>query len=319
MSETTVATGHPSEFEIRRYIERTIDADGLLRVDDHLAVCDICREFAASLCAVERRMSSVVIADRSASAPVADVRWSGSAWTDLAAAAAVLVAVGGGWWMGLSNFKQPAPAIAQAEPAKNGPALSPLTDDERRVVDGALASGELPRAAVLASLNPPASVLMGAAGKTSALAPMKPLGTVVDQAQPVFQWTTNDAGAEYRVSIFDAMFNKVAESPWLPLATLWTPDQPLTRGATYTWQITSRVNGLETTAPQPPAREARFQVTSANEHHRLENLRNRVSGAPLAVLLSDAGLLDEAAEVLANADASPDTVRLEASLAKLRQ
>src|SRR5438046_1712822 len=129
----SIVTAHPTEFELRRYLERTLDADALLRVDDHIAVCDICRDFTASVAGVERRV------------------------------------------------------------------------------------------AVLGDLNRPAGALMGSTKAATTLTPVKPLGVVVDQDQPVFQWTAGDAGAEYRVAIVDAMFNKVAESPWLPLATLWTP------------------------------------------------------------------------------------------------
>src|SRR3954470_24526166 len=114
----SIVTAHPTEFELRRYLERTLDADALLRVDDHIAVCDICRDFTASVAGVERRVASLVVAEPSAliqaAAPVCDVRWGRTGWADLAAAAAVLAAVAGGWWIGLANYRQPAPAMAQA-------------------------------------------------------------------------------------------------------------------------------------------------------------------------------------------------------------
>jgi hypothetical protein len=246
----------------------------------------------------------------------------------LSAAAALLIAGAAVWKISQSSPKGPAPQSLASPNTAAGPkepALDALSESERALVERAVTNGELPRAAVLAALNPPPGVLMGSPQPAPSFAAVRPAGVVVDEDRPTFEWTVAGSSAEYRAAVFDTMFNKVAESPWLRDTTRWTPDRPLARGATFAWQIVAKVGGREFTVPSPPQREARFQITSADDHHQLANLRTRAGDSPLtlAVLLADAGLLDDAAQALARARAVDPTsaavTRLEASLAALRR
>jgi len=322
------AAAHPTEFELRRYADGTLDADDLLRVDEHLAGCDFCRDYAASFDDTERRVASVAAADRLAAAAAAgDVPWGATRW--LSDAAAVLIAGTAVWRISQSSRQAPPSPAQVVSPntvaGPKEPALDALTESERAIVERAVTTGELPRAEVLAALNPPPSVLMGSPQAAPSFATVRPAGVVVDEDRPTFEWTPAGSAAEYRVAIFDPMFNKVAESPWLRDTTGWTPDRPLPRGATFAWQVVAKVGGRDITVPSPPRREARFQITSADDHHQLANLRTRIGDSPLtlAVLLADAGLLDDAAQALARAHAADPTsaavTRLDASLAALRQ
>ena len=165
---------------------------------------------------------------------------------------------------------------------------------------------------------------MGEPARLSTLAATSPVGVVIDDDRPTFVWSGLSSGAEYRVSIFDEAFEPVAESGW-QTDVRWTIDRRLARGKSYTWQVTARTDGRETTVPAPPQPEARFSVTSVEQSAQLADFRRRAgeSHLALAVLLAEAGVLDEAERELTLASAanpsSSAVKRLQTSLSALRR
>jgi hypothetical protein len=154
--------------------------------------------------------------------------------------------------------------------------------------------------------------------------PTYPVGVVVDADQPTLEWSPADNASEYRVSVFDESFNVIATSGWLK-DTHWTLETPLSRGRSYVWQVTARVDDREVVASAPPQPESRFAVTSIEQSAQLAALRKRAgdSHLALAVLLAEAGVLDEAERelILARA-ANPESSavkRLQGSLSALRR
>ncbi|HYI10350.1 MAG TPA: hypothetical protein VEK57_14920 [Thermoanaerobaculia bacterium] len=123
--------------------------------------------------------------------------------------------------------------------------------------------------------------------------PLSPVGAMVLDDRPVFQWSGVRNG-KYRVEIFDEAFHPVAASPEL-LTTSWTPPHALPGGRTYLWQITAVIAGETFTVPQPPAPEARFHVIDRRQALAIDALeRNERPSLGLGVAYAEAGALAEA-------------------------
>lgn len=136
--------------------------------------------------------------------------------------------------------------------------------------------------------------LRGQTQMQSDVGPLSPVGAMVLNDRPAFQWS-GVRNAKYRVEIFDEAFHPVAASPEL-LTTTWTPPQALPGGKTYVWQVIADVAGKTFTVPQPPAPEARFHVIdrrTAGAIDELEREETRPS-LDLGVAYAEAGALAEA-------------------------
>ena len=339
---------HPNETELEGYAKGVLSASDLLTVDDHLAVCASCRRRAAAAAAAlvpGRRLADTVsalkreLATDAAAQPAllhfparstaARTGHHTGRWIAFAAAAATLVIVADIVW-GTRTQPTPAAAVAvaalppaPAQPVAPAPADT-LTPAERAAVDAAIASGHLRKAQVLGQLNSRAGVLMGSQAHAFPFGPTYPVGVVVDADRPTLEWSPDDSASEYRASVYDERFNMVAMSGWQH-ETYWTVDTPLPRGGSYVWQITARVGDREVVAPAPPQPESRFRVTSVEQSAQLADLRKRAgdSHLALAVLLAEAGVLDEAERELTLArTANPESSavrRLQTSISALRR
>lgn len=322
---------HPNDQELERYAGGVLSAGDLLRVDDHLATCTSCRRRAAALAGVSRRLERVVSAitheleaPEAAPSPALPMRAASvftrrRTWAALATAATLMIAADIVWG---TRTRTPPTELSSSQAARV-PA-DQLLAAERAAVDAAVLSGQLNRAPVLAQLTSRAGVLMGSQPPPPAFGPTFPVGVVVDADQPTLEWSPSGEASAYRVSVFDERFNVVATSGWLN-DTRWTPERPLARGNSYVWQITARIGDREVVAPAPPQPESRFKVTSVEQSAHLADLRKRAgdSHLALAVLLAEAGVLDEAERELTLArSANPESSavkRLQASLSALRR
>lgn len=135
----------------------------------------------------------------------------------------------------------------------------------------------------------------------------------------MFRWEVL-RGAEYKVSVFDDHYSKVAGSGWISTGS-WRSAEVLRRGTGYSWQLNVRQGGSEFTIPVPPAPQARFRVLAAAQEHRLNALRRSSPSSHLAlgVLYAQAGLLDKAEhEFVALRAQNPNSQTVAALLAKVR-
>ena len=315
---------HPIDTELEHYAKGVLPAGDLLRVDDHLASCTQCRRRAAEAFDAPRRLPGAMSAIRHELAqPPLKYRQTSSRtapWLALAAAACLVIVADIVW--GTRTQPTPAPEPSAA-PVARVPA-DQLSAAEHAAIDAAVASGQLRRSPLLAQLNSRAGVLMGSQAQGFAFGPTFPVGVAVDADQPTLEWSAADGASAYRASVFDENFNMVATSGWQE-STHWTVDAPLLRGRSYVWQITARVGDREVVAPAPPRPESRFTVTSAEQSAQLADLRRRAgdSHLALAVLLAEAGVLDEAERELTLArTANPESSavkRMQESLAALRR
>ena len=254
--------------------------------EHHLAECELCRaevdvlrDFRAQLNAA----AALPRGDRRCPCPAS--RWRISAFATIAAG--TVLAAGLAFWA----FQKQPPAPPASEVSKTNPPAEPaLSPEQQAMVQLAIASRKLERAPVLDSLIARRGVLLGSPGEARTFEIGAPVGTTVLTDRPSFRWQAVEGGAHYVVSVFDADFRKVAESPRLT-APVWQPEQPLARGRIYNWQVTATAGGATFRSPVPPAPEARFQVVSAADAQSIETARRDHPGNHLllAVLTGQRG------------------------------
>jgi hypothetical protein len=235
-------------------------------------------------------------------------------WTAPAAVAAAVLLIAGGavWNRRQSHLAEQAVATA----AKS--AEAPLPPAEQASLDRAMASRQLDRAPVLDQLIVKPNTLLGSKSEAAALDLLSPVGTTVVSDRPTMRWTPLVGATSYVVAIFDANFEKIAESP-AQTGTDWKVASALPRGQVLIWQVTADVRGKRVRAPQPPAREARFEVVPEEVAARIAAIAQQHPGNSLlkAVLYANAGALDEADEALRAMD--PESAhRYRESIDKIR-
>jgi hypothetical protein len=214
----------------------------------------------------------------------------------LGIAAAVLVVAGA------STFALRRPVKteqAQTTPPPTQVADPALPPAERQMIQQALATGRVERAAILDNLIRARGTLLSPSSPKPKIILLQPVGTTVLSDRPVLRWTPNSEATSYVVSIFDEKFQKLAESPAIT-ATDWSPTGPLPIGKVLNWQVTARTASGSIHAPNPPEPEARFEVVGREVVARIEKLRGEFPGNPLllALLYSQAGALDDAETAL---------------------
>lgn len=245
----------------------------------HLAVCTMCADEVADL---SRNVEE--------SQPRA---W----WTWIAAAAVAFAVIGT-----LISVRQPQTRTTTAIKTAPPPAVvttappvehTHVLSAELKGVLQHLADGVLPSAKLVDDLNPATERTRGSGEEESSLALFSPRG-VIEETRPRFRWQTK-RGAMYVAEVYDATYRGVARSAPQRSGS-WRPDEPLARGAEYSWQITERRGDVVVTAPAPPAPPARFRIIDSAAAKEVET-----APTPLAKALIYAreGVVDRALEELA--------------------
>jgi hypothetical protein len=124
-----------------------------------------------------------------------------------------------------------------------------------------------------------------------------PSGKMLLTDRPTLSWQPLSGTESYRVDVFDSNLKKVASSGALR-STAWSTR--LSRGMTYTWQVTANRDGHEFKAPQTPQSAARFHIVSNEHYSEISSFQKkyRDSHLLLAIAYADAGLRDEAVREL---------------------
>ncbi len=123
---------------------------------------------------------------------------------------------------------------------------------------------------------------------------ISPVGTVLSEDRPNFQWKPLKGATGYRVRVYDRDFKEVAASEVLR-QTNWTPPNSLQRGNTYNWIVTAYLPDKEVSSPTPPAPEARFLVLDSVQYQKLNQVKQDLTNSHLLLGLTYAkfGLLDD--------------------------
>jgi hypothetical protein len=275
---------HISELEIQVFVDGSLDPERRDGISAHLDQCPACAE--------EVRDLQAFVAG---STQPARVRWR---WTVGALAAAAVLVLGAtfGWLSRQDSPRQVASFIdgsgvvtldSRGSLAGVG-ALKP-SDGER--VREAVQSGRLALPSTLPELNDRGGTLMGPSDAPE-FRLVAPLGTVVLDVQPMLRWTPLADAVTYIVTLQDQATGDTISSS--PLArNEWVPDHPLTRGATYAWQVAGTVSGgMEIVVPRPPAPAARFRVLDSATAGQFQTLP--ASHLVRGVLYANAGLVADA-------------------------
>lgn len=153
--------------------------------------------------------------------------------------------------------------------------------------------------------------LRGRSHDTGALEPLSPVGRIVVEDRPLFEWTATGR-SRYVVEIFDERYQPVATSPRLT-ATRWVPPQPLPADRILTWQVTAFDRDGSITAPRPPLSEARFFIMGPDRARLIRSLEQQARPSiALGIAYAESGALAEAQRELSAliaADRERETAR----------
>lgn len=121
-----------------------------------------------------------------------------------------------------------------------------------------------------------------------------PNATAVPDGRPRFWWTPAEGATRYRLNLGENVEGALRTEIALPAAaTDWSPETPLTAGASYRWDVRA-VRGDATLAHAA----ASFRVLSESQRAVWDRERSTVGGSNLlrGIVAARAGLLEEAAE-----------------------
>lgn len=262
---------------------------------------------------------------RRLAAPAAIARrrpWMRNAWL---LAASLLMAVAIGSWFIAREQQAPKGRHAPAT-FRNVVVLHDATGeialDERGQVHGIalplastaaalLRNPSLAPPAVLASVRSASSTLRGS--EEQALAVIEPVGRIVLEDRPQFSW--KGARGNASVAVYDeSSLRRVAASGTVR-GGRWTPDAPLPRGVTLTWQVSA--DGM--LAPPPSVPPARFRIVDAQAFTRIGEARRSGSHLLLGAALAEAGLRDDAeAELRQLAEMNPQSAAARSLLTSVK-
>jgi len=241
-------------------------------VEEHLAQCDVCSREVADLrplAASPRRKRTALVAGLAAAAAAVII-----AFTVLRRSADHPVTP--------RPVPPPAIVVHPTDPLHPGGVDAAMS---ARIAE-VLRNPNLAAPAVLSALNPTSGSLRGTAANRD-LEILSPIGIVTLDARPRFQWR-GKASARYDVSLFD---DAMREWNGHTNTTEWIPPSDLPRGKTYTWQVSTIINGHRIVAPAPPEPEATFRIV---DEKTLAAIRDAKSHLVAGLLCYDAGAITEA-------------------------
>ena len=277
------------ETEIVPYVDRRLNGEAKRSVEAHVAHCDVCRRevddlrtFAAGDRGARRR---IVIA---------------------ALAAAAVIAIGIAVML-LMRKPAPVQSVRVAPPPVTPTLTASLRDGDHVIgidrsgalrgitldaataqrVASLLAHPELAAPSVLATLAAPSRELRGSVTDASAINVVSPAGIAIAGTRPQFMWS-GPSNATYSITITD---NDAFVMRGRTSDTSWTPPSDLARGRTYTWQVSTTIDGHRVIAPAPPAPPALFRVVDEKTALAIESAPSHLIAGMLAY---DAGAIADA-------------------------
>lgn len=326
-------TAHLTDAELRAFASGLLTPEDLLRADDHLSQCDLCRQLAARTHDTSGRISDLSARLNEPATPhLSDddlllfvkhqlpeaTREAATRHLNVCATCAAQVGDLRDWaagpparvnWSRLAIaaavlLSVLAPAAVWRFRAQGRPTavssldgLESLAAADQTRVRAAVDAGVAPLPPFMSDVTGPREVLMGAAGaRGDTFDLLAPIGTGTLDDRPQFRWQTLDRADGYVVTVFDEQSNVLARSRRVT-GTTWTPVDPLERGRTYVWQVTAGRGAETVTAPAPPAPPARFHVIDAQSAEVLQRmeLTHAQSHLLLGILYMENGVVGAAA------------------------
>ena len=214
---------------------------------------------------------------------------------------------------------QDGPARITLDAKGNLKGIDTASVSDQQILRAALQNNEIPVSNSVKDLITKSGTVLGAeSGLPFAL--KMPVGTVVAEDNPTFQWESLPSAEKYRVAIFDRAMNAVADSGWIE-GTAWSLPTHLRRGERYIWQVKALQKGREVLSPQAPAGEARFVVLDKESFDHVQLVRKKYPDSHLlpALIAAEYGMLDEAEKHLQSLMAmNPDSKEVNLLMQKIQ-
>jgi hypothetical protein len=265
---------HPDvETTLTSYADGILGAEEREAVEEHLAGCAICSEDVADLRSVR---ASLAANEASHAMP----------WWLIAAGIAGAAILGG-----IVHRQRPAPSPLPA-PHQPVRSLAYGNPDWDALLRDARTGRRLTPPSSWKVLQASPDEVRGNIG-TAVQGTFTPTGTIVESQRPLFTWPPSP-DASYVVRVISGN-SEIAHSDLLSDPT-WTPSTPLSRGATYAWQVEVRNHRGTNVIPLPPHAPLLFSVLDSRTAADLAAARKQFPNDHLllGLLLARAGLREEA-------------------------
>ncbi|HEV7396688.1 MAG TPA: hypothetical protein VGN86_09290 [Pyrinomonadaceae bacterium] len=170
-----------------------------------------------------------------------------------------------------------------------------VSPDLRRAIMAALTTQRLEKPRILTELGGTPGRLMSDSGNGLPFRLLSPVGKVLLEQRPTFNWQPLAGVNSYLVTIADDQLNEVATSGQLT-NTSWRIPIGLKQGATYSWQVTAFKDGQRIISPVMPAPQAKFRIADRSQREELGRMKREIPNyhLGLGVLYTRAGLLEDA-------------------------
>jgi hypothetical protein len=295
-SEVDDESSHLDYDQLEAYMDGKMTPAEHAAADAHTKVCPACARGLRDLKSFKDELNSEHEAGKLVKPGLA---WARPAWPAMARiAATVLVAAGiAVLFLWKKNNNHPLPPEPGDQLSQDIAALQP---GEQRAVRETLTDAKVTLPPELAELRPTQDTLRKLPAQSRHFLLLSPVGEVINDPQPLFQWQPLAGAQSYTVDILGPDSNSVQSSPSLR-ETQWKPQQPLRRGYVYQWQVTALMkNGAQVLSPKPPAPEAKFRVLEASQAEQIEQfqLSHPRSHLVLGILYARVGMLTAAANEL---------------------
>jgi len=294
---------HATYADLEAAVDGKLTAEQRIDLDHHLSLCAACASELEDLRGFRREMLPR--------------RMPAALWR--AAAAAIIMALVGAvvaFWpahpAGVPQenaTKNPAPVRVEGvdrtarELTATAPPDLPIQPQLRAVFDH-LQSGEIPAAALLAALNPPAGQQRKGDVAADPVELLGPVGIVIAEPRPLFRWKAA-GGGPFRVEVYDEDFVLVSASGEVD-GEEWRAGHALPRGKILSWQLVGGAPERQV-HPASPAPAARFYVIPEPAQSEIDAARHAGRTLDVAILYAREGMSAEAAETFeALAKTSPE-------------
>jgi hypothetical protein len=288
-----------------------LSPDEVVSVATHLAGCRECAE----------RGRQIVDATASARAVRAQLEENVTSLPSprrvyYAAAAVIAIAIcGAAFWL---RDREPVPSSPPQQLRRSGAGpVSPRATtygnaDWDALVRDARSGAPLQMPAVLRAVRAQSETLRGSGGRATNVSPAN---VVLETRRPRFSWPSTAPDAIATVVVFAGEEEALRSEPLR--ASAWTPKRELSAGVTYTWEVQVETSSGLQILPAPPAPPARFHVVSAETQAELDRARDTNDPLLIGLVLSRAGLVEEAREALSRVTVPADLAVAQRVLAEL--
>lgn len=298
VSQVAPRSEHLSYEQLEAFVDGKMSSPTRKGVEAHLRACQLCADEARDLNTFKVELKASAVGTKG---------WGPffRRWLTLqriafaiATAAVIVLAIDVARWRSGPSKESPSVLTAKSSlPNKETlEVINQLPVNDQSAIREAVFQERIKSPDVLGGLRAKQQTLLGELQENTQFEVLSPVGEVVPDELPVFQWKPTAKARSYSVTISDTHLKQVESSGPLK-AMKWTPKHPLKRGETYVWQVTALLDGGKVvSAPSPPSPEAKFKVLDQGKMDEITRFQEAhpESHIALGILCAQAGLLEKA-------------------------